>query len=980
MAKKKKKDATGARPLFAEGQTDFYEKSYEEELEARKQQPVECLGVTFENDDARREHFTKRLREKLKDPEFRKVEGFPIGEDEDILALSNPPYYTACPNPFVDDFIRHYGRPHNPQEQYDRGPFTADVSEGKNDPIYNAHAYHTKVPHRAIMRYILHYTEPGDVVFDGFCGTGMTGIAAQLCADKTAVGELGYRVGENGDILSETTDEQGNSAWQPFSKLGPRRAVLSDLSPAATTIASNYNSRIDVRKFESRAKAILNALHKELGWMYVTLHAPDADRISKACALLSAGETSFANATGLPLARINFTVWSDVFLCPECAGEIIYWENAIDVENGKVHEEFTCPSCTTTVCKRNLDKALVTLFDRFQNKTIKQSKQVPVLINYSYQGKRYEKAPDEFDRGILDAINDIQTTEWVPNTPFMFKGENWGDTWRAGYHAGITHAHHFYTVRNLITLAELRKRILEVDPAYLSWFTSSLTWVGRENRLHLGNYFKGGGGVITSLRGTWYIASLSVETNVFERFRLRMRAQKFRATMNRGGIVLETTSASASACPAESCDYIFTDPPFGGNLMYSELNFIWEAWLKVYTNPLPEAVENKSQKKDLMAYQKIMTDCFHEYFRVLKPGRWITVEFHNSLNSVWNAIQEGIQRAGFVIADVRTLDKGKGSFKQVNSAGAVKQDLIISAYKPNDGLEKKFRLEAGTQGGVWDFVRTHLRQLPVFVGQRGEAEILSERQDFLLFDRMVAFHVQRGVTVPMSASEFYGGLAQRFVSRDGMFFLQDQVAEYDKRRMTAKEVVQLELFVQDEATAIQWLKQQLTQKPQTFQELHPQFMREIGGWQKFEKPLELREMLEQNFLCYEGTGDVPGPIHSYLSTNFKDLRNLDKGDPALQTKAKNRWHVPDPNKAGDLEKLRERVLLKEFEEYKQRTGKFKRGERFRLEAIRAGFKRAWQDRDYAMIIAVAEKIPNKILEEDQKLLMWYDQAVTRTGE
>jgi hypothetical protein len=40
---------------------------------------------------------------------------------------------------------------------------------------------------------------------------------------------------------------------------------------------------------------------------------------------------------------------------------------------------------------------------------------------------------------------------------------------------------------------------------------------------------------------------------------------------------------------------------------------------------------------------------------------------------------------------------------------------------------------------------------------------------------------------------------------------------------------------------------------------------------------------------------------------------------------------------------------------------------------------AWQERDYAVIVAVADKIPNKVLEEDPKLLIWYDQAVTRMG-
>ena len=359
-----------------------------------------------------------------------------------------------------------------------------------------------------------------------------------------------------------------------------------------------------------------------------------------------------------------------------------------------------------------------------------------------------------------------------------------------------------------------------------------------------------------------------------------------------------------------------------------------------------------------------------------KPGRWIVVEFHNSKNAVWTAIQEAIGKSGFVVADVRTLDKKKGTTKQLTQAGTVKQDLIISAYKPNCGLEERFLLSSGTEEAVWEFIRAHLTHLPVFVAKAGRAETIGERQNFLLFDRMVAFHVQRGVTVPMSASEFYSGLTQRFPERDGMYFLSDQVAEYDKNRISVKEVLQLEIFVIDESSAIQWLKQHLSRKPQTFQEIHPQFLKEIGGWQKHERALELSELLEQNFLRYDGVGEVPSQIHSYLSTNFKELRNLPKDHPSLRAKAKDRWYVPDSNKAGDLERLRERALLREFEEYRQSVQK--RLKVFRLEAVRVGFKRAWQERDYETIITVAQKIPENVLQEDPKLLMWYDQAVTRT--
>ena len=144
-----------------------------------------------------------------------------------------------------------------------------------------------------------------------------------------------------------------------------------------------------------------------------------------------------------------------------------------------------------------------------------------------------------------------------------------------------------------------------------------------------------------------------------------------------------------------------------------------------------------------------------------------------------------------------------------------------------------------------------------------------------------------------------------------------------------------------------------------------------------EQMLELLILLEQNFLCYDGKGSVPEQIHAYLSTNWKELRNLPKEDPGLIAKASDRWYVPDHNKAGDLEKLREKALFKEFEEYKQINKKLKI---FRLEAVRAGFKKAWQERDYDTIVAVADKIPNNVLEEDPKLLMWYDQAITRLGD
>jgi hypothetical protein len=248
---------------------------------------------------------------------------------------------------------------------------------------------------------------------------------------------------------------------------------------------------------------------------------------------------------------------------------------------------------------------------------------------------------------------------------------------------------------------------------------------------------------------------------------------------------------------------------------------------------------------------------------------------------------------------------------------------------------------------------------------------------------MVAFHVQRGASVPLSASEFSAGLKERFPERDGMYFLPEQVVEYDARRMAAGGVEQLPLIVTDEDSARKWVRQQTLAEPQTTQELTPKFMRELGGWSKSEKSLELKDILAETCLTYDGKGAMPDQLWTWLQSRADladDIKGADASVPSarLRAEAKDRWYVPDPAKAIDLEKIRERGLLKEFEAYRASTAR--KLKVVRLEAVRAGFKRAWGDRDYATIIQIAEKIDDSIVQEDPKLLMWWDQAKTRTGE
>lgn len=844
----------------------------------------------------------------------RHIEGFPIARDEDIIALSRPPYYTACPNPFIEDFIRENGTPYDEAtDDYHREPFAADVSEGKNDPIYNAHSYHTKVPHKAIMRYILHYTKPGDIVFDGFCGTGMTGVAAQMCGCPDP------------EFKAKVEQEMGKSRVE----WGARKAIISDLASAATFITYNYNTPVDVNDYAETVRTILAETEKQVGWMYETNHVDDSGR-------------PIYGLEGVPLrGKVNFTLWSDVFVCPSCSTEIVFWDAAVDQQNSKVLDVFTCPHCQSKLSKRDCEHALETKYDELLGTVTSVIKQVPVRINYSVGKKRYEKNPDEYDYEMLSRVTESSLGYWAPSDRMPE-----GDESRRNDRYGITHVHHFYPRAALISMANIWDKAVSIKDKDIGLHvmfahTAANHYLSKMRRYRADK--KGGG----PLSGTLYISSLITPPNpmlTISRNAGNIASAMQNANFAPGNVIISTQSlCDMPNVPDNSVDYIFTDPPFGGNLNYSELNFLWEAWIKVKTNSKSEAIVSGTQRKGISEYQELMERCFAQYYRILKPNHWITIEFHNSQNAVWNAITEALARAGFVVADVRVLDKKQGSFKQITASAAVKQDLVISAYKPHDSFIRAFGDHAGEPEIVWEFVRQHLKNVPIVADsdRDGKLEIVSERQDFLLFDRMVAWHIMNGIPVPMDAHTFYTGLRQRFLQRDGMFFLPDQVNEYDEKRAHMELDVQLLSFaVTDEKNAIAWLNYILRDGPKTYQEIQPVYLQELHQ-SKQEKMPELLDMLRENFVQDE----------------------------------KGAWYVPDLSNAADLAKVRRKALLKEF--YDSCVPGKAKLKVFRMEAIRAGFDECWKTRDFKTIVTVGEKLPEAVLQEDPALLMYYDNACAR---
>jgi hypothetical protein len=760
------------------------------------------------------------------------------------------------------------------------------------------------------MRYILHYTQPGDIVYDGFAGTGMTGLACQSCENPTS--------GVVSKLSSDTTFR--NVVW------GKRHGICGDLSPYASLIAYNYNTPINSNLLEKEINRIYKELINEIGWMYSTIHDDG-----------SYGE-------------VKCVIWSDMVYCPQCRTEHILWNLCVDKDNKKLQDEVCCPICGRSFLTKEANKVHITEYDSFTDETVQIVKTVPVRIVYVNNGNRYERNLTEYDKQILERIENYKVDCFIPTHKYMGKGIEWGDTWRSGVHFGITHVHQFYTRRNLIALAKFYEKVSQSAIANKAKFifTGMINRSTKMNRVHFNKYLKGGSDWDAGhLKGTMYIPSFPVESSVLAQISNKLARFIKAAPMLPSSYdsIVNVASASNSSINPNSVDYIFTDPPFGANIIYSELNFLPEVWLNVITNNNTEAIISQSSNKDLFEYQTLMIASFKEYYRILKPGKWMTVEFSNTSASVWNAIHQALSQVGFVIANVSALNKGQGGMRSITTTTAVNQDLAISCFKPSEKVLEIFKSSTNTGSNVWDFVTELLEHLPIHIVKENMTTSVVERNPKILYDRLISFYVQHGYDVPMDAREFQAGLRERYLERDGMFFTASQANEYDiKRKQTEGMEMGNLFFVDSEQGGINWLRNELTEKSQTYQDLQPKWMQAIQGLRKGDILPELQQILDENFIK-EPDG---------------------------------KWRVANMQDDVDLEALRLKALLKEFKVYVEMANKPKsKIKEARVEALRAGFKQAYRDKDFSTIVKVGDRIPSNLLQEDEVLLQFYQIASSR---
>ncbi len=539
-----------------------------------------------------------------------------------------PPLFYLSPNPYLADIVNPDLLPKIVNE-----PYNLNISSGKNTYVYDAHTYHTKVPPQGIELLIDYYTRPGDVVLDPFCGSGMTGVAAA---------------------------EKG------------RKALLSDLSPAATFIAFNLTVPTDATSYLDAIHTILEAT-KSLEHQLYDTHCRTCGK----------------------LVPMTYLVWSYGMLCSYCEKEFILWDVALDersvVKESKVKSEFDCPHCKMHLKKRSL----------------KKTRRYPVLVGYKCceKGRQERKAtPDAYDLMRLDTIEQMGVPQglWYP-TDSLPPGMNTSQP----IAAGITSIDKMYTTRALWAMAHLWALAsqwpdLQIRSKLLFTLTSLY------QRVTVFSEFRFWGG--SSNTANFNVPAIMNEQNVFKTFERKAStiASYFR-TAYRGDRQVRISTQSAchlTQYPDKSVDYVFTDPPFGSNINYSEMNFLWESWLGTYTNIAEEAIINKVQGKGTEQYRLLLSQSFSEIRRVMKDEAWMTVIFHNSSAAVWGALQQAISAAGFTIRASQTFDKEHGTFKQFVSDNAVGYDLVLHCRKTGtDPVHTTSQTPAEIQQNALDFIR-----------------------------------------------------------------------------------------------------------------------------------------------------------------------------------------------------------------------------------------------------------------------------------
>jgi len=545
-------------------------------------------------------------------------------------------YYSGDkPNPNLRAFVEQHvkERPYDPEtDDYDVPAFDKVIATTKTTAIYNIHRYDSKKPHDAIRQYIRHYTKPGDLVLDPFCGSGGTALAALM---------------------------EG------------RKAIAIDRSPAATFITKNYCTPVDVDELQKAFEELKRKVKPEIDWLYET----KCDRCG--------GKATTA-----------YTVYSQVFQCPRCLEKVPLFD-CVEVEGrtakGKPKKISACPHCH----KRGITEEISTRDEKFGA--------VPVLVSYLCEGgckpargERRHNDPDQkkreyFEKHDLGKIREIEAKEiphWHPKDEFPKVFGRWRTDLRP---QSIERVDQIYTKRNLWALSAWRAVGDPMGTISQSLLCFAVTAMAKGTS-RMCQYDDKWSFPYPILTGTYYLPATFKEPNVFKAINDKLKALvkglSF-ASITEPAWVSTQSAIRLSAIPSRSVDYIFTDPPYAGKVQYGELNFVWEAWLGLDHSWHDEEITVSSDRGITESdWGKLMSLSIAECFRVLKPGRWLSLCYHDTSEGTWTLVQDIMTQIGFV-PDRREsalfIETESKSFNQYTADKVNKRDLVINFRKPKPG-------------------------------------------------------------------------------------------------------------------------------------------------------------------------------------------------------------------------------------------------------------------------------------------------------
>ena len=494
---------------------------------------------------------------------------------------------------------------------------------GKGSLFYRVHPYPTKVPPSILKQLIEHYTDPGDLVLDPFCGSGATGYAA---------------------------------------KLSGRDFSISDLSPYAVHIARGYTESCSTDAIDDALETIFTTLEET------------RDTYKTAC------RSCEREVEG------RYWVWSWEFACPTCENTWTLDPDEGQSGRGKVtcpdcdteHSQsdvysgqdvplrvaYKCSECNSKAVEKQVSPAEQDRLVELENSDVGSSRYDRPMMHVE-DGTEWG---DQYREGNHEYVNSVSS---------FFTGRNWEvlvklwETLESVDDNQVRNALEFAFTASLYTSSKMVRCRPKRDGRSNNPGTLYLPPLALEQ-----NVFRVFERRVKKVRKLKDKLSGAEAQQMLTSDGIAARGE---------GTVDVRDARHLGDLKDNTVDYVVTDPPFGDSLQYAELNFIPESFIGTFTEAENEIVVNETRSVSETEYLDRMGDAFEEAYRVLKPGGYMSIIFNNTSPLVWAGMKRHLLKTGFDLPAVTGIVKGHASKNQTVYAGSTSRfDPVFHARKAKD--------------------------------------------------------------------------------------------------------------------------------------------------------------------------------------------------------------------------------------------------------------------------------------------------------